>query len=248
MSLGNASGQARRARGGMPRCGLTLLSVCRQRRLSPRWRLASASGEAVLSVTALSAPGLPSRSLSLSILLRHSFGRRIRWQGQPVVAGLLPHSDGWRGEIRVGEVAHSNGDISRKAFALPINRGAACRTKIEGHRVPTLGCPRPRRGLTGKCDLISAEARLVTGDRAGASLTLQAVTHGYARRLTLDRKANPPTAAGGVSERHAAGPSLSIRSEQCARCQKQRRFDRPGAWLRVLTRQGEVCPTLPSPR
>jgi len=39
------------------------------------------------------------------------------------VACLLPHRDGRRGEIRIGGVADSNGDVSRKAFALPVVRG-----------------------------------------------------------------------------------------------------------------------------
>jgi hypothetical protein len=54
----------------------------------------------------------------LSPLLRHTFGRRLGWQGDPGVARLLPHRDGWSGEIQVGKVADGNGDISRKAFAL----------------------------------------------------------------------------------------------------------------------------------
>ena len=51
-------------------------------------------------------------------LLRHALGRRIGRQGHPGVTRLLPHPDGRRGEIRIGEVADGNGDVSRKAFAL----------------------------------------------------------------------------------------------------------------------------------
>src|SRR6516164_1469996 len=77
----------------------------------------------------------------ISPLLRHALGRRIGRQGEPGVACLLPHRDGRRGEIRVGEVAYGNSDVSRKAFALPINGGAACRTEMKGQRVATFGCP-----------------------------------------------------------------------------------------------------------
>jgi hypothetical protein len=64
-----------------------------------------------------------------SPLLRHALGRRIGRQGHPGVARLLPHPDGRRGEIRIGEVADGNGDVSRKAFSLPVNGGPACRRR-----------------------------------------------------------------------------------------------------------------------
>jgi hypothetical protein len=55
-----------------------------------------------------------------SPLLRHALGRRGGRQGDPRVTRFLPHRDARRGEIRVGEVADGNGDVSTKAFALPI--------------------------------------------------------------------------------------------------------------------------------
>jgi hypothetical protein len=54
-----------------------------------------------------------------SPLLRHAFGRRVGRQGDPGVTRFLPHRDARRGEIGVGEVADGNGDVSRKALALP---------------------------------------------------------------------------------------------------------------------------------
>src|SRR5262249_38031906 len=146
----------------------------------------------------------------ISPLLRHALGRRVRRQGEPGVARLLPHRDGRRGEIRVGEVADGNGDGSRKAFALPVDGGAARRTEMKGQRVATVGCPQPRRRLTGEGDLLAAEARLVADRGASAALALQAVAHGDARWFALDRKVKLPATAGGASGGHGPAPWLSI--------------------------------------
>src|SRR5258708_16567422 len=113
----------------------------------------------------------------LSSLLRHAFRRRVGRQGNPGVARLLPHRDGRRGEIRVGEAADGNCDVSRKAFALPVDGGAAGRTEMEGQRVAAFGRPHPGRSLTGEGDLLAAEPRLVADDTAGAALALQAMAH-----------------------------------------------------------------------
>ena len=86
--------------------------------------------------------------------------------------------DGRRWEVRIGEVAERNGDVSRKAFTLPVDGGTACRTEMKGQRVAAFGRPHPRRGLTGKGDLLAAKARLVADHGAGAALALQAVAHG----------------------------------------------------------------------
>ena len=53
---------------------------------------------------------------------RRAFGRRVGRQGDPRVTRLLPHRDRRCGEFRVCEVADGNGDVSGKAFALPIDR------------------------------------------------------------------------------------------------------------------------------
>jgi len=89
--------------------------------------------------------------------------------------------DGRRWEVRIGEVADRNGDVSRKAFTLPVDGGTACRTEMKGQRVAAFGRPHPRRGLTGKGDLLAAKARLVADHGAGAALALQAVAHGDSR-------------------------------------------------------------------
>ena len=74
------------------------------------------------SLGAAAVPRMVGRQpLVWSPLLRHAFGRRVGQQGDPGVTGFLPHRDARRGEIRVGEVADGNGDVSRKAFALPVN-------------------------------------------------------------------------------------------------------------------------------
>src|SRR6266853_2023961 len=148
--------------------------------------------------------------VALSFLLRHAFRRRVGRQGNPGVARLLPHRDGRRGEIRVGEVADGNGDVSRKGFALPVDGGAACRTEMKGERVAAFGCPHPRRSLTGEGDLLAAEARLVADHGAGAALALQAVAHGDARWFAINRKMKLPAAAGGASGDHGSAPWQSI--------------------------------------
>jgi len=57
------------------------------------------------------------------------------------VTRLLPHRDGWCGEIRFGEVADGNGDVSRKAFALPVDGGAACQAGYPLYQAQSKACP-----------------------------------------------------------------------------------------------------------
>src|SRR5262249_26564285 len=147
--------------------------------------------------------------VALSPLLCHALGRRLRRQGDPGVAGLLPHRDGWRREIRVGEVADGNSDVSGKAFVLPVDVGAACRAEIKGKRVAAFGCPHPRRSFTGDGDLLTGEARLVANHGASAALALQAVAHGDARWFALNRKVKLPAGTGGASC-HRSAPWLLI--------------------------------------
>src|SRR5262249_26165619 len=152
----------------------------------------------------------PTPPVALLPLLWHALGRRLRRQGDPGVAALLPHRDGWRGEIRVREVADGNSDVSGKAFVLPVDGGAACRAEIKGKRVAAFGCPHPRRSFTGGGDLLTGEARLVADHGAGAALALLAVAHGDARWFALNRKVKLPATAGGVSDGHGSAPWLSI--------------------------------------
>ena len=123
---------------------------------------------------------------------------------------LLPHGNGRRGEIRVREVADGNGEQFGKAFVLPVHGGAAGRTEMKGQRVAAFGFARPRRSLAGDRDLLAAEARLVAEHGAGAALALQAVAHGDARRVALDRQVKLPAAAGGVSGGHGSAPWRSM--------------------------------------
>src|SRR5262245_61187950 len=123
-----------------------------------------------------------------------------------MLACLLPHPYRRRREIWVGEVADRNGDVSGKALALPVDGGAACRTEMIGHRVAAFGCPGARRSLPGDGDLLAAEACLVADGGAGAALAFQAVAHGDARWLALNRKMKLPAVAGGVSGSHGSAP------------------------------------------
>jgi hypothetical protein len=68
------------------------------------------------------------------------------------VAFLLPHSDRRCREFRIGEATDGASDVSGKAFALPIDSGAACWTEMKGQRVAAFSCPRPRSSLTRKGD------------------------------------------------------------------------------------------------
>jgi len=81
---------------------------------------------------------------------------------------------------------------------------------MEGQGMAAFRCPRPRRSLTGEGNLLSAKARLVADHRTGAALACQAVTHGDARWLTVDRKVKLPATAGGVSGSHESPPWLSM--------------------------------------
>src|SRR5262249_56257040 len=62
-------------------------------------------------------------------------------------------TQGWRdsshtlmvgaGKFGSAKAADGNGDISRKAFALPVDGGAACRTEMKSYAVPAFGSPHP---------------------------------------------------------------------------------------------------------
>src|SRR5262249_2570213 len=119
-----------------------------------------------------------------------------------------PYRDGRRGESRVGEAADGDGDVSREAFALPVDGGAACRTEMKGQRVAAFGRPPPCRRVTRDADLLAAEARLVADHGPGAALTLQAVAHGDARWLAVDRKVQLAATAGGASGGHGSTPCV----------------------------------------
>jgi len=124
------------------------------------------------------------------------------------VTCLLPHRDGRRREIRVGEAAYGNRDNSRKAFVLPVDSGAAGRTEIESQRVAAFGRPLPRRRCAIEGELLAAEPRLVADDGAGAALALQAMAYGDARWFALNCKVKLPATAGGASGRHGSVPLL----------------------------------------
>src|SRR5262249_39053113 len=144
------------------------------------------------------APGL----IIISRLLGGALGRRVGWQGHPGMARLLPYRDGRRREIRVGEAADRNSDVSRETFALPVDGRAAYRTEMKGQLVAAFGAPHPRRRLTSKGNLLTGEARLIADHGAGAALALQAVAHGNARWFALDRQVKLPAAAGGAPSGH----------------------------------------------
>lgn len=146
---------------------------------------------------------------ALSPLLRHALGWRVGRQGDPGVALLLPHRDGRCGEIGVGETADGDGDVSGKAFALPVDGRAACRTEMKSQSLAAFGCPHPGRRLAGERDLIAAEASLVADHGAGAALALQAVAHGDAQWFTLNRKLKLRATACGASG-HELAPWLSM--------------------------------------
>jgi hypothetical protein len=114
------------------------------------------------------------------------------------------------GEIRIGQATDGDGDVSGKAFALPVNSGAAGRTEMKGQRVAAFGCPHPLRSLTGKSDLLPPKPRLIADHGAGTTLALQAVAHGDTRWFALDRKVKLPATAGSASAGHGSAPSLSM--------------------------------------
>src|SRR6516225_7325322 len=78
---------------------------------------------------------------------------------EPGVAGLFPNRDRGRGKTRIGEVADGDSNVTGKALALHVYRGAAGRAEVEGNRVAALGRARPRSGFSSEADLLAAEAR-----------------------------------------------------------------------------------------
>src|ERR1700730_5597424 len=140
-----------------------------------------------------------------------------------------------RGEIRVGEVADGNGDVSRKAFALPVDGGAACRTEMKRQHVSAFSCPHPGRRLTGEGDLLAAKARLIAAHGASAALALQAVAHGNARWFALNHKLKLPATAGGASGGHGRGSVAVDMGESIGRTSKR------------CTVDNEIAPAFPLP-
>src|SRR5262249_33106501 len=106
----------------------------------------------------------------------------------------------------IGEGANSDGDVTGKALALPVNRGATGRTEVEAERVPAVGRARPLSGFPREGDLFATKARLVADHGAGAALARQAVTHRDARGLALDGEVELAAAAGGAASSHGTAP------------------------------------------
>ena len=64
-----------------------------------------------------------------STLRRHTLGRWVGRRGDPGVAAFLPHRDGRRREIGIGEGADRDGNNFWKASVLPLDRGTAHRAE-----------------------------------------------------------------------------------------------------------------------
>ena len=77
----------------------------------------------------------------------------------------------------------------------------AYRAEMKSQSVAAFCFARPCRSFTRESDLLAAEARLVADHSTGAALALQAMAHGYAYWLTLDRKTKVAAARGGADAR-----------------------------------------------
>ena len=118
---------------------------------------------------------------------------------------FLPHRDGRRGEIRVGEGPNGNGDVSRKACALPVDGGAACRTEMKGQRVAAFSCPHPRR-----CSIRGPLPWRPFRGAAGTARTPRARrAAGTARRERRRGTARPSRPAGSSRTARAPRPARS---------------------------------------
>jgi hypothetical protein len=122
---------------------------------------------------------------------------------------LFPHRDGRRGEIWVSEAPDGNGDVSRKTFTLPVDRGAARGTEMKGQGVAAFCCPHPRVSLPANVTCSRRKRAWLLTTAASAALALQAVAHGDARWFALNRKVKLPAAAGRVLG-HGSTPWLLI--------------------------------------
>src|SRR6185369_5235193 len=109
--------------------------IFRQRRSRPAGARADHEANGLLDSTAPRRKDLP----LLCCALWGYVGRQV----DPWVTCLLPDRDGRRREIRIGEIADANGNVSRKALALPVNCGTANRAKMKGQRVAA--CPQFHR-------------------------------------------------------------------------------------------------------
>jgi len=79
---------------------------------------------------------------------------------------------------------------------------------MKGQCVAAFGFAGPRSSFTGEGSLLATEARLITDHSAGATLALEAMAHGYACWLALDRKMKLTAAASGASDDHGSAPCL----------------------------------------
>jgi hypothetical protein len=99
---------------------------------------------------------LPNRNKRLLHLTRASAPLRctLWWcaglELEPGVAGLLPNRDRGRGKTRICEVADGDGNVTGKALALHVYRGAAGRAEVEGDRVAVLGRARPAKVICSR--------------------------------------------------------------------------------------------------
>jgi hypothetical protein len=80
---------------------------------------------------------------------------------------------------------------------------------MKGQGMFAFSFPCPSRSLAGEGNLLTAKARLVAQHRSGAALASQAVTHGDARWLAVNREVKLPATAGGASGSHESAPWLS---------------------------------------
>ncbi len=115
-------------------------------------------------------------------------------QANPAVLGLFPHGTLRRGKAWIRECAHGNADSGVLLFFdLPIERGAALRTKVRGEGFPRITRARKRaRGALDR-ELLRREVGADSQDRARPPLALQAVAGHYRRGFAecgdLDRSA-----------------------------------------------------------
>ena len=121
--------------------------------------------------------------------------RKIVWKIHPAVPRAVEHGAAWAREMRIRKSAKSDRDLSRVPFGLPPQRRAATRAEVKfefppGVAYPLIHCVRAGNLHGLRCKECRSAKR-----RAGAALTIPAMTDDNRFRLAVGFCRERPTSA-----------------------------------------------------